>query len=313
VNAAYVGSAAHHLPVTQDINFPLPVLTPFSTSCLSPGEGIPAVGFNFDPCLNASVLATRTYTPFVPYSGYNAIAGQITDGDSNYHSLQSGFTYRRSATTLTAAYTYGKTLTDANNSQGSTTAGGSTPQNPRDLRADYGPAGFNREHIFTGSWVYQLPFLKNSTSFVGELFGNWSLSGIAVLESGFPLTATVTGSTGPSGYPRPNVVGPLTYPGTVAEWFSTTSFAAPPNGFFGNAGVGNIKSPSEKAFNVAVFKNFPITERAHFEFRAESFNVANHTNFNPTSVSTAVGSGNFGAITGALDPRIFEFAGKLVF
>lgn len=312
-NVAYVGSAAHHLPVSQDINFPLPVTTPFSSSCLSPGEGIPPGGFNFDPCLNAGILATRTYSPFVPYSGYNAISGLFTDGNSNYESFQTGFTYRKSATTVTLAYTYGKTLTDSNNSVGSTTAGGSTPQDPRYIRADYGPAGFNRTNIFTGSWVYQLPFLKNSSSLMGEIFGNWSLSGIAVLESGFPLTTSVTGATGPSGSPRPDVVGPLTYPGTVAEWFNTAAFAAPPNGFFGNAGVGNIKGPSEKSFNVALFKLFPIKERAHFEFRAEAFNVANHTNFNPAGISTAVGSGNFGEITSALDPRILEFAVKLVF
>lgn len=312
-NVAYVGSAAHHLPVTQDINFPLPVSTPFSTSCLSPGEGIPAGGFNFDPCLNASVVATRTYSPFVPYSGYNAISGEITDGDSNYHSLQTGLTIRKNATTVTAAYTFGKTLTDANNSTGSTTAGGSTPQNPRDLLADYGPAGFNRTNIFTGSWVYQLPFLRNSSGFISTAFGNWSLSGIVVLESGFPLTPSVTGATGPSGSPRPDVVGTLTYPGTVAEWFNTSAFAAPPNGFFGNAGVGIIQGPSEKAVNVALFKSFPIKERAHFEFRAEAFNVANHTNFNPGGISTTVGSGNFGQITSALDPRILEFAAKLIF
>ena len=312
-NVAYVGSAAHHLPVNQDINFPLPVSTPFSATCLSPGEGIPAGGFNFDPCLNASVLATRTYSAFVPYSGYNAISGLITDGNSNYHSLQSGFTYRTGPTTVTAAYTWGKTLTDANSGAGSSTAGGATPQNPRYLTADYGPAGFNRAQIFTGSWVYQLPFLKNSTSVLGEILGNWSLSGIAVLESGFPLTVGVTGSTGPSGSPRPNVVGPLTYPETAAEWFSTSAFAAPLNGFFGNAGIGTIRGPSEKSFNVAVFKNFPIKERAHFEFRAEAFNVANHTNFSSTGISTSVGSGNFGEVTSALDPRIFEFAVKLVF
>jgi hypothetical protein len=308
---AYVGSAAHHLPVNQDINFPLPVSTPFNTSCLSPGQGIPPGGFNFDPCLNAGVLVTRSYSPFVPFSGYNSISGEITDGDSNYHSFQTGFTYRKSAETFTASYTFGKTLTDANNSRGQTTAGGATPQNPRDLRADYGPAGFNRTHIFTASWVYQLPFLKNSTDILGEILGNWSISGIAVLESGFPSTVTTTGQTGPSGNPRPDVIGSLSYPQTVSEWFNTSVFVPPPNGFFGNAGPGIIKGPSEKSFNVALFKNFPIKERAHFEFRAEAFNIANHTNFN--AVSTVLGSGNFGQVTSALDPRILEFALKLVF
>lgn len=312
-NIAYVGSAARHLPVNQDINFPLPVTTPFSTSCLSPGEGIPAGGFNFDPCLNASVVATRTYSGFVPYSGYNAISGLITDGNSNYHSLQTGLTYRVGGSTASAAYTWGKTLTDANNSSGASTAGGSTPQNPRDLTADYGPAGFNRTHVFTGSWVYALPFLKNSGSVLGELFGNWSFTGIAVLESGFPLTVSVTGATGPSGYPRADIVGSITYPRTVAEWFDTASFAAPLNGFFGNSGVGILQGPSEKSFNIALFKNFPVKERAHFEFRAEAFNIANHTNFNSTGISTTIGSGNFGQVTSALDPRILEFAVKLVF
>jgi hypothetical protein len=63
--------------------------------------------------------------------------------------------------------------------------------------------------------------------------------------------------------------------------------------------------------NASLYKTFPIHERYNFQLRAEAFNIANHPNFD--AVSTGLGSGNFGAVTGARDPRILEFAGKFVF
>jgi hypothetical protein len=57
---------------------------------------------------------------------------------------------------------------------------------------------------------------------------------------------------------------------------------------------------------MAIYKDFAITERHKLEFRAEAFNVFNHTNFN--AVSTSLGSGTYGTITSTRDPRIFEFA-----
>jgi len=59
-------------------------------------------------------------------------------------------------------------------------------------------------------------------------------------------------------------------------------------------------------FDMAVYKDFHITEQHKLEFRAEAFNVFNHTNFN--GVSTSFGSGTYGTITSTRDPRIFEFA-----
>ena len=57
---------------------------------------------------------------------------------------------------------------------------------------------------------------------------------------------------------------------------------------------------------MAFYKDFHVTEASKVEFRAEAFNVFNHTNF--SGVSTAFGSGSYGEITSARDPRIFEFA-----
>jgi hypothetical protein len=111
---------------------------------------------------------------------------------------------------------------------------------------------------------------------------------------------------------RPNVVGTLTYPHTVNEWFDTSAFAAPSAfGFFGNAGVGIIRGPHENVWNWALFKSFPVTERARLQFRAEAFNIWNHASFG--NVDTSVGSGTFGQITSALNPRILELALRVSF
>jgi hypothetical protein len=60
---------------------------------------------------------------------------------------------------------------------------------------------------------------------------------------------------------------------------------------------------------MGMYKNFKFTEKRLLQFRAEFFNIFNHTNF--SGVSTTLGSGNFGQLTSALDPRIVEFSLRL--
>ena len=92
----------------------------------------------------------------------------------------------------------------------------------------------------------------------------------------------------------------------MQDWFNTAAFAAPAAGYFGNAAPGSIQGPGTVDFDMAFYKDFRIRERHTIEFRAELFNIFNHTNF--SGVSTSFGTGNFGQITSALDPRIAEFA-----
>ena len=92
----------------------------------------------------------------------------------------------------------------------------------------------------------------------------------------------------------------------VKEWFNTAAFAAPAAGYFGDAAPGSIYGPGLVDFDMALYKDFHITERNKLEFRAEAFNAFNRTNF--STVSTNVGSGTYGRLTAARDPRIFEFA-----
>jgi hypothetical protein len=75
--------------------------------------------------------------------------------------------------------------------------------------------------------------------------------------------------------------------------------------------VNTTVGPGYDNWNVGFFKNFDIHESLKLQFRAEMFNIWNRANFN--SVATTVGSGGFGQVNGAADPRIMQMALKLVF
>jgi len=72
-----------------------------------------------------------------------------------------------------------------------------------------------------------------------------------------------------------------------------------------------VVGPGSNNWNIALFKAFQFTERARLEFRAETFNTFNHTQFN--GLSTGVTNGDFGQLNGTFDPRIFQFGAKLQF
>ena len=76
--------------------------------------------------------------------------------------------------------------------------------------------------------------------------------------------------------------------------------------------------PGSTNLDFALYKNGPITERLHYQFRAEFFNVLNHPTFNCDSCidgtnNNALGDGGFGVITSANDPREIQFALRLMF
>ena len=99
---------------------------------------------------------------------------------------------------------------------------------------------------------------------------------------------------------RANIVAPVTYPKTRFQWFSTSSFAKPGPLQWGTAARNDVVGPGRNNWNIAMFKAFQVKENVRFEFRAETFNTFNHTQF--TNPSTTVTSGNFGQITGTNAP-----------
>ncbi len=303
---AYIGSLGRHLSAAGvDENSSLPVTSPSTSNCLPAGQLSPGP-YDFDPCINAGI-ASPDYTR--PYKGYSNINTEYDEGSSNYNSLQTGLIYRTSRAQINLAYTYSKTLGTINPHGGGNTYG-STIQNPRNVAAEYGPLDFDFTHVFTGTWVYNVPLFENSSKPIETVLGHWTFAGLALLQSGFALSpGLATSHRGRA--TRPNQVAPIHKIGKLNDWFSTNSFAAPKYGFFGDASNGSIRGPGQISFNVALYKTFPITTRLNMQFRAEAFNVLNHPNF--TSVSTSVGAGNYGQVTGAADPRIMEFALKLMY
>jgi hypothetical protein len=153
--------------------------------------------------------------------------------------------------------------------------------------------------------------------------GGWKVSDMTTIQSGSFATIGITGSNlGP--ITHPNVVGMLAYPktwkpyiyGSSNFWFNpgtTTNpvFARPANGSYGNSGNGTEQGPGVAVSNMALYKDFPIHESVKLQFRAEYFNVFNHTN--PNGPGLTFGSGTFGVITSAKDPRIGELSMKLFF
>jgi hypothetical protein len=308
-DVAYAGSVARHLEVLSgayDGNAPLPVSAPSQSGCLASNQTASAA-YDFDPCINTGV-ASRDFTR--PYKGYSAMNDFYHDGFSSYNSLQTSLRYRASNFQLSLAYTYQKALaTVGGHTAGTPYAQLSRAQNSRNFHAEYGPPSYDFTNSFTATGVYNIPF-KATNLVMRGLFSNWMISGLALHQSGFAMSPALSTST-PGLAIRPNTVAHYSKVGKLSEWFDTGAFAAPLFGFYGNASNGVIRGPSYTSFNAGLAKTFPVVEKLHGQFRAEAFNLANHPNFK--SVDTGLGSGTYGHVTSAGDPRILEFALKVIY
>jgi len=147
------------------------------------------------------------------------------------------------------------------------------------------------------------------------VLGGWEISAIGIMETGQPLNINLGGPEGSNGLAnatnRPNYSGSVSYPETVAQWFNPAAFSLPAAGQWGTLPKGAIRGPGRDNWNISLIKNFAFTEQRGLELRVESFNTFNHTQFN--GVSTTYTSSNFGAVTSAFDPRVFQMGVKLHF
>ncbi len=275
MSVAGAAAGARHLTGTWNLNAP------------KPGNG-----FDFNPAINSG--STFTYV-FAPYTGYAAINDLTSGINQNWDALEVSVRHPAGKNLFFSAnYTWSHNLVDA-------------VVNNWNQRAYYGNSGLNTPHVFTANVIYTLPALTGSNYLTRAALGGWKYSDITTVRSGLSLTPGLSVSQQGLGA-RPDVVAGQSLSGakTVAQWFNTGAFVRPAAGFYGNAGTGIIRGPGLINFDMALYKQFTVRERANFELRAEFFNVLNHTNF--TSVSTSLGAGNFGQVTAAADPRIIEVA-----
>ena len=262
--------------------------------------------------------ANYNTAPGLPYSGFHSIDLSTNEANSHYNGLQVDLSSQVGHDlTLRAFYTLSHTIDPTTGGNG----GGdlANVSNPyAGWLYDVGPGGYDRLHNFSVNFVYDIPILRHSENrFAKTLIGGWELSGIVTMTSGLPVNPQLTGGQAGQGLPnatnRPDQVASVSYPKTVSEWFNTAAFAAPAVGAWGDAGHNSLRGPGRHNWNISLFKSFVLSESrgSRFELRVETFNTWNHTEFN--QVSNGLGSSNFGQVTSAFDPRIFQLGGKIYF
>ncbi len=262
--------------------------------------------------------ANYNTAPGLPYPGFHSIDLSRNEANSHYNGLQVDLSSQVGRDlTLRAFYTLSRTIDGTNAGNGGGDLG--NVSNPyAGWLYDVGPGGYDRTHNGSVNFIYDIPILRHSENRLAKtLIGGWELSGIVTLTSGLAINPTLTGGQSSNGLPngtnRPDQVASVSYPHTVAEWFNTASFAAPAVGAWGDAGHNSLRGPGRDNWNISLFKSFVLSESrgSRFELRVETFNTWNHTELN--QVSTGLGSSNFGQVTSAFDPRIFQLGGKIYF
>jgi hypothetical protein len=345
LSVAYVGSKGTHLTLLSDGNqlHPVPAGSnpyavgqpikkadcanianaatglPDPAATLGNGTPVPQAALDnlFVACGNSADLI-RTAFPAM---------SNITDlqlsANSSYNALQTTAQRTLGALTLSASYTYSHSIDDSSDRYDSAFV------NSYDPAANRGASGFDMRHNFALSYVYALPFFKGSSGLIHTLLGGWQWSGITVAQTGTPVSvknntkfgdnAGVGNGTGTGS--RPDLVAdPQDV--TAAEkaaaastfgplFYSPSAFAKPTGLTFGDIGRNTLYLPGRLNFNMGLFKRFAINERYGFDFRWETFNTFNHTQFN--SLSTGLNNSDFLHLNGTHDPRRMQFGLRFYF
>jgi hypothetical protein len=288
----------------------------------------------------ATTGGTAALQSRVPNTNFGSIIGTLPWATSSYNSLQAKVEKRFSeGVYLLNSFTWSKAIDIAEQALdgggGCNNCGNAIPsvQNIYDWQADRGIAGYNHPFVNTTSLVWSVPvghgqwLLPNASRFVNEVLGGWQATDIFQTRSGDPLTFAYSPGNnnevsalitvdGRNSY-RPNQTGPAVaahrtldadgYPQYLnVNNFSTPSYTSP----FGNSPRNAATGPGYWNFDMGLSKDFTVTEKTHLQFRAEAFNLLNHTDLGDPN--TLLG-GSFGEITSTLAARELQLAAKIVF
>jgi len=292
LDVSYVGSKGTHLLRTRNLN-----------QQMTPDLGV--------------LQGTAGGYDQLPYLGLGYITYFEPSAVSNYNSLQVSVNRRFvRGISFQAAYTWSKTLSDADNDA-------AVPQNSYDLSAERGLATYDKPQMLTFNYVWEIPFAKHMSGFQAKLLDGWVVSGITSFDSGNAYSVYATeafaGVNG-QGSERANRVSGQSVKGpkTIAEYFNTAAFADPPYLTYGNSAYGTLHGPGTNNWDISLGKNTKLKENLDLQFRAEFLNAFNHPSFNPgggtASINTYLSAGPaFGSVIAARDPRLIQFGLKLQF
>jgi hypothetical protein len=219
-----------------------------------------------------------------------------------------------------AHYTWSRTRDMATHSNG----GGATMDN-YDIWRDYGPANWDVPHRFVASYLYDVPFLKDSSNaFLKYVVAGWQVSGVTTVQSGTPVNVTISAdraNIGITGLQRPDLVGAVpslncvpdpARPPQLMNCFDASAFALPAQFTFGNASRNLLRGPKFVNTDLSLMKNVIVGGGATVQIRVEMFNIFNTVNWgNPNAQFD--NAANFGRITSAGAMRQVQLGAKLIF
>jgi hypothetical protein len=257
--------------------------------------------------------------PYRPYYSLGSIQNVAPLANSNYNALQFSLRKTSGALTLGVAYTYSHSLDNSSDHFDGNFV------DSYNLKKNYASSNFDQRHILSASWVYDLPFFHGK-GLSHSLLGGWQFAGIMTSQSGTPFsvinygywdTAGVANGVGTGSYadrvgdPRavpankyePGVKGPLL--------FNPDAYQQPQGLTFGNSGRNSLNVPYRTNFDMSIYKTFKPTEKVDVQFRAEGFNLFNHTQW--YGVNNGVGGDFFLHPTGAHLARVMQFALRVAF
>jgi hypothetical protein len=251
---------------------------------------------------------------------FSSIFAQDTIANSNYNSLQASLEKRFThGLQFQLAYTYSKSIDDASSFE--------NILKPICDRCNRSLSLFDARHRLVVSYLWELPVPKYDGA-KGKILNGWAISGITSFQSGFPIRiqssddAELENSFDFELPGKPDLVAPFkTFDPRKNNnyYFDPNSFALPvqsdtstPLQLLGNAPRTICCGPGINNFDFSVQKILPVGENKHFEFRAEFFNIFNHTQFLNPDGNISDGA-DFGRIKRARDPRNIQFALKFAF
>lgn len=279
-----------------------------------------------------------------PFPNWGVVNTRSTGATAFYNAFEAEAMHHfHNGLEFDSSYTWAKNLTDdAGPAPGGLPGetGGSRAMNLYNRHSMYGNDYATRRHHWVTSAVWNLPFgkgmhfLNNAGGLEQAAMGGWSLSSIFLWQSGPYLTPYFNGGD-PSGTgsgiigrtQHPDIIGDPTLSNpTAAQWVNPAAFTCPgvsgwkngtpcligtggntpnPIGRFGNSGVGVVEGPGTVNLDMAIAKNFQVTEKARIHVEASFTNILNHPNLADPVMNIA--SPNFGQITSA---RRSDFGGS---
>jgi hypothetical protein len=246
------------------------------------------------------------------FRGVGNIQQSESNGNSTYNALQLWLNRRFSKRiAFQAAYTWGHAISDV-----ALTSFTNTTSDPFNFKSDKGDADLDRRQTFVGNVVYVLPSAKSWGHAADLLLSDWQLNGIVSYFGATPIdiiTGANTIGTAAAVGQRPNYTGAPIYldSGDSTRHLNPAAFARPAPGQLGTLGKGAVRGTPISTVDFSVAKNWRFQERYGFQFRAEFFNLLNHTNF--VGFDTDIRNVSFGTLNAAQAPREIQLGVKFTF